>query len=167
MPYGRFPFRVAYKSLLITGRPCLVGGGYRPGPVPGDLLPPLLLTKLVSPLPISWPVSLTIESSSDWPVFPLQPPLYICIRLRAPRLLRPCESPYTCVRLRALRLLRPFCELPGWMLWGRWSWPVFPLPRALPMFPPCWAVWLPSRCCCVAVASLSRCCLLGRVYHAY
>ena len=45
-----------------------------PGPVPGNLLPPLLLTKLVSPLPISWPVSLTVETSSDWPVFPLQPP---------------------------------------------------------------------------------------------
>jgi len=82
--------------------------------MPGDLLPPLLLTKLVSPLPISWPISLTIKSSSDWPVFPLQPPPYIYIRLRAPRLLRPsCKSPYTCVRLRAPRLLRPSCESPG------------------------------------------------------
>ena len=44
------------------------------GPAPGDLLYPLLLTKLVSPLSISWPVSLTVESSSNWPVFPLQPP---------------------------------------------------------------------------------------------
>ena len=43
------------------------------GPAPGDLLCPLLLTKLVSPHFISWPVSLTVESSSDWPVFPLQP----------------------------------------------------------------------------------------------
>ena len=61
------------------------------GPAPDDLLCPLLLTKLVSPPFISWPVSLTVESSSDWPVFPLQPPL----RLRAPRLLRPSyESPY-------------------------------------------------------------------------
>ena len=52
------------------------------GPAPGDLLCPLLLTKLVSPLPISWPVSLTVESSSDWPVFPLQPPPYVCMRTR-------------------------------------------------------------------------------------
>ena len=52
------------------------------GPAPGDLLCPLLLTKLVSPLSISWPV------------VPLQPPPYVCIRSRAPRLLRPsCESP--------------------------------------------------------------------------
>ena len=61
----------------MTGRLCLTGGGYRLSPVLGDLLPPLLLTKLVSPLPISWPVSLTVESSSDWPVFPLQPPPYV------------------------------------------------------------------------------------------
>ncbi|OCK91676.1 uncharacterized protein K441DRAFT_664182 [Cenococcum geophilum 1.58] len=40
-------------------------------------------------------MSLTVETSSDWPVFPLQPPLYVCIRLRAPRLLRPSyESPF-------------------------------------------------------------------------
>ncbi|KAF2188448.1 hypothetical protein K469DRAFT_703043 [Zopfia rhizophila CBS 207.26] len=40
-----------------------------------------------------WPVSLTVESSSDWPVFPPKPPptagLCPCHRLRAPRLLRP------------------------------------------------------------------------------
>jgi len=47
------------------------------GPALGDLLCPLLLTKLVSPLFISWPVSLTVESLSDWPMFPLQPPLYV------------------------------------------------------------------------------------------
>jgi hypothetical protein len=41
-----------------------------PGPVPGNLLPPLLLTKLVFPLFISWPISLTVKTSSDWPVFP-------------------------------------------------------------------------------------------------
>ena len=46
-------------------------------PVPDDLLCPLLLSKLVSPLSINWPVSLTVESSSDWPMFPLQPLLYI------------------------------------------------------------------------------------------
>ena len=136
----QLPFRVACKGLFITSQLCLIRGGYRLGPVPGDLLPPLLLTKLVSPTFISWPVSLTVETSSDWPVFPLQPPLYICIRLRAPRLLRPsCESPYTCVRLRAPRLLRPSCESPatvGRTPWGRQSWPVFPLPRALPVFPP-------------------------------
>ena len=52
-------FRVACKSLLMTGRPCLVGG-VRGGidPIPGDLLHPLLLTKLVSPYPLSWPVIL-------------------------------------------------------------------------------------------------------------
>ena len=43
----------------------------------GRPAPPLLLTKLVSPLFISWPVSLTVKSSSDWPVFPLQPPPYV------------------------------------------------------------------------------------------
>jgi len=69
------------------------------GPVLGNLLPPLLLTKLVSPLSISWPVSLTVEPLSDWPMFPLQPPLYICIRLRAPRLLRPSyELPFDAIR---------------------------------------------------------------------
>jgi hypothetical protein len=51
--YHQFLFRDACKSLLMTGRPCLAGGGRRAGPVPGNLLPPLLLTKLVSPLFIS------------------------------------------------------------------------------------------------------------------
>ena len=79
----------------MIGRLCLAGGGYRLGPVPGDLLPSLPLTKLVSPLSISWPVSLTVKSLSNWPVFPLQPPLYVYIRLRALCLLRPsCELPY-------------------------------------------------------------------------
>jgi hypothetical protein len=53
------------------------------GPAPGDLLCPLLLTKLVSPPFVSWPVSLIVESSSDWPVFPLQPPHMYAERLRA------------------------------------------------------------------------------------
>src|SRR5437016_987070 len=97
--HHRLLFRDACKSLLMTGRLCLAGGGHRPGPVPGDLLPPLLLTKLMSPPFISWPVSLTIETLSDWPIFPLQPPLYVCIRLRAPRLLRPSyKSPYIYAR---------------------------------------------------------------------
>jgi hypothetical protein len=58
---NRWPFRVACKSLLMTGRPCLAGGdlGDRSDPTPGDLLHPLLLTKLVSPLILSWPVFLT------------------------------------------------------------------------------------------------------------
>ena len=51
--YCQFLFRVTCKSLFMTGRPCLIEGGYRLGPVLGDLLPPLLLTKLVSPLSIS------------------------------------------------------------------------------------------------------------------
>ena len=55
------------------------------GPAPGDLLCPLLLTKLVSPR--------SIRLSSPRPTglcFPCSLPL----RLRAPRLLRPsCESP--------------------------------------------------------------------------
>ena len=46
-------------------------------PVLDNLLPSLLLTKLVSLLFISWPVSLTVKSLSNWPVFPLQPPLYV------------------------------------------------------------------------------------------
>jgi len=41
------------------------------GPILDNLLFPLLLTKLVSPPFISWPISLTVESLSDWPVFPL------------------------------------------------------------------------------------------------
>ena len=62
------------------------------GPAPGDLLCHLLLTKLMSPLPI--------RLSSPRPTglcFPYSlPHMYACIRLRAPRLLRPsCESPYT------------------------------------------------------------------------
>jgi hypothetical protein len=63
------------------------------GPAPGDLLCPLLLTKLVSPLPIRllspYPTGLCFPCSL--------PHMYACIRLRAPRLLRPSyESPYIC-----------------------------------------------------------------------
>ena len=68
------------------------------GSVPDNLLLLLLLTKLVSPLLINWPVFLTVKSLFNWPVFPLQPPLYVCIRLRIPRLLRPsCELLYVYV----------------------------------------------------------------------
>ena len=55
------------------------------GPAPGDLLCPLLLTKLVSPLPIR-----LLSPCPTGLCFPYSLPL----RLRAPRLLRPsCESP--------------------------------------------------------------------------
>ena len=46
-------FRVAYKSLLITGRPYLIGG-VEVDPTPSDLLYRLLLTKLMSPLILSY-----------------------------------------------------------------------------------------------------------------
>src|SRR5271156_90106 len=94
--HHRFPFRDACKSLLITGRPCLAGGGCRAGPVPGNLLPPLLLTKLVSPLFISCAcVSNHRVLVRLACVSPTTSPIYVCIRLRAPRLLRPSyESPY-------------------------------------------------------------------------
>jgi len=81
----------------MTGRPCLAGGGHRPGPVPGNLLPPLLLTKLVSPLFISCAcvsnhrvlVRLACVSPAASPIC-----ICMCVRLRAPRLLRPSrESP--------------------------------------------------------------------------
>ena len=70
--YHQFLFRDACKSLLMIGRPCLAGGGHRPGPVPGDLLPPLLLTKLVSPLFVR-----LSSPRPTVPVFPLQPPPYV------------------------------------------------------------------------------------------
>ena len=88
-----------------------------------NLLFPFLLTKLISPLSISWPVFLTVKSLSNWPVFPLQPPLYVCIRLRVPRLLRPSyKSPYiyayqvACTTL-IKTLLWVACESPASRLW--------------------------------------------------
>ena len=79
----------------------------------GNLLYPLLLTKLISSLFISWPISLTIKSLSNQPMFPLQPPLYICIRLYILRLLRPFyKSPYIYIRLYIPHLLRPSYKLP-------------------------------------------------------
>ena len=40
-------------------------------PILDNLLFFFLLTKLVSPPFISWPVSLTVKALSDWPMFPL------------------------------------------------------------------------------------------------
>ena len=105
----QLPFRVACKGLPMTGRPCLAGGGHRLGPVPGNLLPPLLLTKLVSPLFISCAcvsnrqvlVQLACVSPTASPKVACTTPIKtllwaaLCIRLRAPRLLRPSyESPF-------------------------------------------------------------------------
>ena len=61
------------------------------GPAPGDLLYPLLLTKLVSPLFIR-----LLSPRPTGLCFPYSlPHMYVYIRLRAPRLLRPsCELPY-------------------------------------------------------------------------
>jgi len=87
------------------------------------------------------PMSLTVESLFD----------YACDSTKASPI---CICICICVRLRAPRLLRPSYESPL-TPWGRRSWPVFPLPRALPVFPPRWAVWSPSRRRRVAVASLS------------
>ena len=66
----------------------------------------------MSPLFINWPISLTIKSLFNWPMFPLQPLLYIYIRLRVLRLLRPFyKSPYIYIyiyiRLHIPRLLKP------------------------------------------------------------
>jgi hypothetical protein len=63
---------------------------------------------------------------------------------------------------RLMHMLQVACTTPiKTLLWvafdamGPRSWPVFPLPRALPVFPPRWAVWSPSRRYRIAVASLS------------
>ena len=111
--------------------------------MPGNLLPPLLLTKLVSPLPISCACVSNCRVLVRLACVSFEPPPYVYAHMRI------------CVRLRALRLLRPSYESPL-TPWGRRSWPVFPLPRALPVFPPHRAVWSPSRRYRVAVTSRSR-----------
>ena len=108
------------------------------GPAPDDLLCPLLLTKLVSPL---------------------------SIRLSSPRptgLCFPCSLPhmYVCIRLRALRLLRPSYKSPL-MPWGRKAGLCF---RCLELYP-CFHLIKPSGRCHVAIASLLL--FSGRAYHAY
>ena len=98
--HHQFPFRDACKSLLMTGRPCLAGGGHRDGSRARQPAPPSPTNQACVPPSYKLACVSNCQVLVRLACISLQPPLYICIRLRAPRLLRPsCESPVSRLRV--------------------------------------------------------------------